>query len=62
MPKNSNFIKWVDELSPRSTLFLVGEIWGEHDFDNTNIEYLKECFKESKKVYNYYTSCVVNGN
>jgi hypothetical protein len=54
--------EWIDELSDESVLYLVNEIWGKNDFNRSNTEYLKKCFKSSGRVYDYYLTYVVIGD
>ena len=60
--KNNFYHTWIDELTDESILYLVNELWGENKFDSSNIEYLKRCFKISKRVYEYYLTYVVIGD
>lgn len=60
---STNFYhEWIDELPNESILYLVNELWGENDFNSSNIEYLKTCFKSSRCVYDYYLTYVVIGD
>lgn len=61
MPKNF-YHEWIDELPDESILYLVDELWGENDFNSSNIEYLKKCFKSSRRVYDYYLTYIVIGD
>lgn len=56
------FHEWIDQLPDESIIFLVNELWGENDFNATNVEYLRKCFKVSKRVYDYYLTYVVIGD
>lgn len=57
-----SFKLWIEHLSDDNVLFLVSEIWGEHHFDLSNKDYLKLCFKNSKKVYEYYQTYILLGD
>ena len=61
MPINF-YHEWIDELPDESILYLVNELWGENEFNISNIEYLKKCFKSSRRVYDYYLTYVVIGD
>ena len=61
MPYNF-FHDWIDELSDGSILYLVDELWGENDFNSSNVTYLRKCFKISRRVYEYYMTYVVIGD
>ena len=56
------FHEWIYDLSDESILYLTNELWGENDFNSFNIEYLKKCFKSSRRVYDFYLTYVVIGD
>jgi len=56
------FHQWIDDLSDESILYLTNELWGENDFNGFNIEYLKKCFKSSRRVYDFYVTYFVIGD
>tara|TARA_E500000178_G_C16953435_1_gene722438 strand:- start:32 stop:217 length:186 start_codon:yes stop_codon:yes gene_type:complete len=54
--------EWISDLSNEDVLHLVNELWGENEFTNFNVAYLKKCFKVSKRVYDYYVAYVLMGD
>jgi hypothetical protein len=56
------FHEWINNLSDESVIYLINELWGENEFTNSNIDYLKTCFKKSKRVYEYYLTYILIGD
>ena len=56
------FHEWIDELPPGSILFIVDELWGPNEFNENNIDYLRTCFKKSRRVYEYFLHFVLIGD
>lgn len=61
MPQNF-YHDWIDELPDESILYLVDGLWGENNLDSSHIEYLREYFKSSRRVYDYYLTYIVIGD
>ena len=60
--QNNFYHAWIDELSGEIILYLVNKLWGKNDFNSSNIEYLKNRFKSSRRVYDYYLTYVLIGD
>lgn len=60
--KTTLYHEWIDYLSDEHILTLVNELWGENDFNSSNIEYLRKCFKNSRRVYKYYLTYILIGD
>lgn len=60
--KTTLYHEWIDYLTNEYIITLVNELWGENDFNSSNTEYLRKCFKNSKRVYNYYITYILIGD